>query len=195
VVIGNPYRNKLFRVLPDVRRRNSVVFVGRLVSDKGADLLIRAYAEVKDDAGGLTLIGTGPEEALLKRMASDLGVEARFTGPLEGEDLVRELNQHAILAVPSRWAEPFGNVALEGMACGCVVVGSDGGGLPDAIGTGGLTFRRGQAVSLADQLSLLLRSPQLLESLREAGKGHLTSHREEAVCQAYLNRIKGVVTK
>jgi glycosyltransferase involved in cell wall biosynthesis len=195
VVIGNPYRSKLFRVVPGVRRRNSVAFLGRFVSDKGVDLLIRAYAEVKDDAEGLTLIGAGPEETSLRRLASELGVEASFTGPLEGEDLVQELNRHAILAVPSRWPEPFGNVALEGMACGCVVVGSDGGGLPDAIGKGGLTFKRGEAGSLATQLGRLLRSPHLLETLRDAGKGHLASRREEVVCHAYLNRIQGVISK
>lgn len=186
VVIGNPYRSNLFRVLPDVRRRNSVVFVGRLVSDKGADLLIRAYAEVKDDAEGLTLVGTGPEETSLRRMASDLGVEARFTGPLQGEDLVRELNQHAILAVPSRWAEPFGNVALEGMACGCVVVGSDGGGLPDAIGRAGLVFRSGEHGDLALKLTELLMSIALLSSLRSEAAEHLFSHRAEIVANKYL---------
>jgi glycosyltransferase involved in cell wall biosynthesis len=192
VVIGNPYRSNLFRVLPDVPRRRSVVFVGRLVSDKGADLLIRAYAEVKSHAEGLTLIGVGPEEASLRRMASDLGVEARFTGSLQGEDLVREMNQHAILAVPSRWAEPFGNVALEGMACGCVVVGSDGGGLPDAIGQAGLVFERGKAGRLADQLKRLLCEPGLLAALRVNAAVHLERHKEETVCRRYLSILREV---
>lgn len=192
VVIGNPYRSNLFRVLPDVRRSNSVAFLGRFVSDKGADLLLRAYAEVKSQAEGLTLIGGGPEESSLRRMASDLGVEARFTGPLQGEDLVRELNQHAILAVPSRWAEPFGNVALEGMACGCVVVGSDGGGLPDAIGPAGLVFERGSVGRLADQLKGLLCEPELLAALRGNAAVHLERHREETVCRRYLNILEQV---
>jgi glycosyltransferase involved in cell wall biosynthesis len=193
VVIGNPYRNKLFRVLPDVRRRNSVVFVGRLVSDKGADLLIRAYAEVKDVADGLTLVGSGPEESSLRRMASDLGVEARFTGPLQGEDLVRELNQHAILAVPSRWAEPFGNVALEGMACGCAVVGSDGGGLPDAIGAGGLTFRGGDIGHLVENLHRLLCDHELRGKLRTGSVAHLRNRIEETVSHRYLEVVKTAV--
>lgn len=194
VVIGNPYRSSLFRVLPDAERRNSVVFLGRFVSDKGADLLIRAFAEARNDAAGLTLIGSGPEEDSLRRLAAELGVRVRFTGPLRGEELVEELNQHEILVVPSRWAEPFGNVALEGMACGCVVLGSDGGGLPDAIGPGGLTFQRGEAGNLADQLIRLLKNRQLREDLRKAGIKHLASHREEAVCGSYLNIIEQVVT-
>jgi glycosyltransferase involved in cell wall biosynthesis len=194
VVIGNPYRSNLFRVLQDVRRRNSVVFLGRFVSDKGADLLIRAYAEVKDDAEGLTLIGGGPEEAALRRMASELSIEARFTGPLQGEDLVRELNQHAILAVPSRWAEPFGNVALEGMACGCVVVGSDGGGLPDAIGLGGLTFRSGDAKHLAEHLRCLLCDHELRQELGAGSVAHLRNRVEDTVSHRYLEIVNAAVS-
>jgi glycosyltransferase involved in cell wall biosynthesis len=192
VVIGNPYRANLFRVLPDVRRSNSVAFLGRFVSDKGADLLIRAYAEVKSQAEGLTLIGGGPEESSLKRMASDLGVEARFTGPLQGEDLVRELNQHSILAVPSRWAEPFGNVALEGMACGCVVVGSDGGGLPDAIGDGGVIYAGGDGHALAMALRSCLADLSLRERCLKRAARHLSNHTEETVSAKYLNLIASV---
>lgn len=190
VVIGNPYRSSLFRVLPDVERQNSVVFLGRFVSDKGADLLIRAYAEAKNDAAGLTLIGSGPEEESLRRLASELGVRAQFTGSLRGEELVQELNRHAILAVPSRWPEPFGNVALEGMACGCVVVGSDGGGLPDAIGAGGLVFTSGNCESLAENLRLCLRNSDLQSELRACGARHVIERREQVVCQKYLEEIQ-----
>ena len=49
-------------------------------------------------------------------------------------DLVNQLNQSEILVVPSLWSEPFGIVALEGLACGCALLASDAGGLPDAVG-------------------------------------------------------------
>lgn len=196
VVIGNPYRSDLFRILPEIPRQNSVAFLGRFVSDKGADLLIRAYAEAICEyvgltpSAGLTLIGAGPEEAALRRLASELGVAVRFTGPLTGEDLVRELNRHEILAVPSLWAEPFGNVALEGMACGCVVLGSNDGGLPDAIGPAGLVFERGNAADLAKQLRLLLADSALRQSLRDKAAGHLEPRREEVVCAEYLRILE-----
>jgi glycosyltransferase involved in cell wall biosynthesis len=196
VVIGNPYRSDLFRILPEVPRQNSIAFLGRFVSDKGADLLIRAYAEAicqyveLTPSAGLTLIGAGPEEAALRRLASELGVEVRFTGALTGEDLVRELNRHEILAVPSLWAEPFGNVALEGMGCGCVVVGSNAGGLPDAIGPAGLLFERGNAADLARQLRRLLTDSALRQSLRDKAVGHLDPRREEVVCAEYLRILE-----
>ena len=192
VVIGNPYRSDLFRVKPEIPRGKSIVFLGRFVSDKGADFLIRAFAEVQGDSAGLTLIGTGPEEAALKRLARELGIEVRFTGPLSGQDLVHELNRHEILAVPSLWAEPFGNVALEGIACGCVVVGSNDGGLPDAIGPAGLLFERGNAGDLAAQLRRLLTDPRLHQTLREKATGHLEARREEVVCSEYLRILERV---
>ena len=139
---------------------------------------------------GLTLIGSGPEENSLRRLASELGVKARFAGALRGEELVLELNRHQILAVPSRWPEPFGNVALEGMACGCVVVGSDGGGLPDAIGPGGLIFRTGDIGHLIEQLRSLLRDHQLREDLRAASGTHLKKHLEETVSRFYLKAVE-----
>jgi glycosyltransferase involved in cell wall biosynthesis len=189
VVIGNPYRSGLFRVLLEIERKNSVAFLGRFVSDKGADLLIRAFAEAGGGAG-LTLIGAGPEEPALRRLAANLGVDARFAGALHGEDLVRELNRHEILAVPSLWEEPFGNVALEGMACGCVVVGSDGGGLPDAIGPAGLVFERGNARDLAEKLHRLLSDSDLRNSLRAKAAAHLENHREEVVAARYLDILR-----
>jgi glycosyltransferase involved in cell wall biosynthesis len=195
VVIGNPYRSDLFRVMTEIPRENSIAFLGRFVSDKGADLLIRAFAQIQKESAGLTLIGTGPEEAALKNLAGESGVEVRFKGPLTGEDLVRELNRHEILAVPSLWAEPFGNVALEGLACGCVVVGSNDGGLPDAIGPAGLLFERGNVADLVSQLRRLLTDPRLRQTLREKTAVHLESRREEVVCSEYLRILERVAQR
>ncbi len=191
-VIGNPYRSGLFRVMPEIPRENSIAFLGRFVSDKGADLLIRAFSQIQKESAGLTLIGAGPEEAALKRLAGESGLDVRFTGPLSGEELVRELNRHEILAVPSLWAEPFGNVALEGLACGCVVVGSNDGGLPDAIGPTGLLFERGNVADLATQLRRLLADFRLRQTLREKAAVHLEARREEVVCSEYLRILERV---
>ena len=75
-----------------------------------------------------------------KRRALSLAENVSFVGPKSGDGLAEILNQHQILVVPSRWAEPFGIVAVEGIACGCVVVGSVAGGLPEAIGGCGVNF-------------------------------------------------------
>ena len=190
VVIGNPYRSCLFRVIPEIVREKSVVYLGRFVSDKGIDLLIRALAQLKILCPSLTLIGAGPDEIALRRLAEDLDVCANFTGPLGGEELVRELNKHMILVVPSLWEEPFGNVALEGMACGCAVLGSNGGGLPDAIGPAGLLFERGDVHDLCEKLRGLLTNVDLINTLLDKAPAHLANHTENVVAMRYLEVLQ-----
>lgn len=189
-LIPNPYRDDLFFAMPEVERSREIAFLGRLVSDKGVDLLLRALRLLKDGglAPRLSVIGSGPEEENLRALARELGVEAQvdFTGPRRGEELARTLNAHRLLAVPSRWAEPFGVVALEGIACGCGVVGSREGGLADAIGPCGLTFPNGDAEALAAALREALTRPELSAQWAAAAPAHLAAHTARAVTDAYL---------
>jgi len=189
-IVPNPYRDDLFRLERDTPRLVELAFVGRLVSDKGAALLLDALARLT--ASGLRprlrLIGSGPEEAALRRQAVALGLADRveLSGPRRGAELAALLNECCILVVPSLWPEPFGVVALEAIACGCVVVGSAGGGLPEAIGPCGLTFPNGDAATLAQRLSQLLREPGRIAALRQAAPAHLARHSADAVADSYL---------
>jgi glycogen synthase len=190
VVIENCYRDELFRLLPEVRRDQDLLFVGRLVSDKGVDLLLNALARMAR-AGcrpRLLVVGDGPEAPALRKLVERHGLEGQvaFSGTIAGEDLVEVLNRHRILVVPSRYQEPFGIVALEGIACGCVVVGSAGGGLSDAIGPCGLLFPNGDESALADALERLLSDESLRSDLWSQAGEHLFRHRSAVVTAAYL---------
>ena len=132
VVIGNSYNEKEFRILQGVNREKEFVFVGRLVSDKGVHQAIEAlhllFKKNKFSHFTFTIIGDGPERLRLEKMVTQLQLNSfiRFVGSMRGETLVQELNQHKYILVPSVWEEPFGIVALEGLACGCLPVVSDG---------------------------------------------------------------------
>jgi glycosyltransferase involved in cell wall biosynthesis len=183
LVIPDPYEAGVFRDLPGTARERELIFVGRLVSDKGCDLLLDAL-EILHARGvqpNLTIVGDGPERASLEARAMD-GV--RFAGAVTGSALADLLNAHRILVVPSRWNEPFGVVALEGIACGCAAIGSAGGGLPAAIGPCGRTFPNGDARALAAVIEEMLRA-DLAPWLRHAEE-HLGKHRPEAIAQRYL---------
>lgn len=185
-LVPNPYDSSLFRRTGQEQRRRGLVFLGRLVNDKGCDLLLQSLAIMREQNGlevPLSIIGSGPEESKLRQMAGDLNLPVAFLGPLRGETLVQELNRHELMVVPSRWEEPFGIVALEGLACGCKVVGSDGGGLPDAIGPVGITFKRGDAHDLAQSVVRALA----LDSDFTAVEAHLQKHRVESVAKSYLD--------
>ena len=194
VVIPNPYRDDLFRRLPGVGRTEDLVFVGRLVSDKGVGVLLDALARLAAEGlhSRLTVVGEGPEGPRLREQAARLGLDGQvgFLGTRTGEELVEILNRHRVLVVPSLYNEPFGIVALEGIACGCVVVGSAGGGLKEAIGPCGETFRNGDAADLARVLGRLLRHPEGdPEYLRHCGD-HLASHTSARVAAAYLGEME-----
>jgi len=198
VIIPNPYDDSTFRRLRDVRRTKDLIFLGRLVSDKGADLLLRAMSGLRARGltPSLTVVGRGPEESKLRARTSELQLTGNvdFAGVVSGEALCRLLNEHRILVVPSLWNEPFGVVALEGIACGCVVVGSDGGGLQEAIGPCGETFPNGNALALTDKLEGLLCEPDRIEVLLGHAEQHLARHRLARVAQDYLSVLSAQIS-
>ena len=197
VINSNPYRDASFRLISGVARNRTLVFLGRLVSDKGVDLLLRALGEMRQEGNTptLTIIGTGPEERSLKALTSELNLQEQveFAGEKSGDELALLLNQHRIMIVPSRWAEPFGLVALEGIACGCAIIGSEDGGLKEAMGPCGITFKNGDQGSLAAAIKHLLRDGGLEESLRRAGPAHLVRFKASEVARVYLQLIEDSV--
>jgi glycosyltransferase involved in cell wall biosynthesis len=127
--------------------------------------------------------------------ASGAGSQVVFLGAKTGRELAAQLNEHQILVVPSRWNEPFGIVALEGIACGCVVVGSSGGGLKQAIGPCGLTFPNGNAAALAEVLASLLRHPETRQPYTAKAEAHLQGHRRAVVAHAYLEVLQAATQR
>jgi glycosyltransferase involved in cell wall biosynthesis len=190
-VIGNPYDDAIFRrQAPLDRRDRDIDFLGRLVSDKGCDTLLEALAILKRRRLGpsCTVIGAGPERARLTAMTTELGLEAsvRFHGALQGAALARELNRYRLMVAPSRYCEPFGIVALEALACGCLPIVSEHGGLVDAIGGHGLTFRNGDALDLADRLELALGDGDLARRKLAGVDRHLEGFKARSVAEKYL---------
>ncbi|MCB1209724.1 MAG: glycosyltransferase family 4 protein [Verrucomicrobiales bacterium] len=185
--IPNPYNDQFFKLRPQVARERDFLFVGRLVSDKGANIFVDALAKLHRSGvrSRSTITGSGPEEWALIDQVKQTGLadSISFTGPLRGELLAKEMNRHRCLVVPSRWAEPFGIVALEGVASGCIVIGSNAGGLPEAIGPGGVTFPNGDTHSLAERMKEAMVSIQLNKSQVEH---HLDIHRGERIAENYL---------
>jgi glycosyltransferase involved in cell wall biosynthesis len=191
VVIPNTYRAEIFKEYNDVIKDLDIVFVGRLVSDKGVCDLIEAMGHL-GRAGfrpRLSIVGDGPERSAIVTRVGELGLgpQVTFAGIKTGPDLARFVARHRIMAVPSRWAEPFGIVALEGIACGCVVVGTALGGLPEAIGPCGVTVPNTDAAAMARALKSLLEDDGLRASYRSCAPLHLARHSRATVARDYLD--------
>ncbi|MGB4266993.1 MAG: glycosyltransferase family 4 protein, partial [Limnochordia bacterium] len=149
-----------------------VFFIGRLVHEKGVQVLLDAVPKVLARVPNTKFIiaGKGPNEKELQHRAAAMGVADRviFTGFVD--DLTRNsLYRVADAAVFPSLYEPFGIVALEGMAAGTPVVVSDIGGFAEIIqhGHNGLTTYTGNSQSLADNIVAVLDAPALAKRLRD----------------------------
>ena len=139
-----------------------VVAVGRLVEQKGFDVLVRAAAATAvDGAPEVVIAGEGPERARLERLIDELGAPVRLAGALDHR-AVRDLLESASMAVLPCVVAPDGNrdsmpVALkEAMALELPVIGTDEVGLPELIGPDrGLLVPPGDAPALARALAEL----------------------------------------
>ena len=151
-----------FRPNTDARRNGlpRVVFVGRLIPEKGCHVLIEALrlSATRAKPFILDIVGTGPQQSWLASVvaSSDLLQLVCFRGAHRGAALVEILQQADIAVVPSLWDEPFGLVAIEAMACGLPVIGSNVGGLKEITDRAGLSFPRGDADALSALLCELL---------------------------------------
>lgn len=192
-LVPNPYADDLFRRMDGASRERELVFVGRLVSDKGVDLLIDALVLLakRGRRVGLTVIGDGPELTALRCRAAALGLadQIEFVGRRTGLDLVALLNAHQLLVVPSMWEEPFGVVVLEALACGCVPLVARSGGLPDAVGDCGRVVPRGDSEALALGIEQLLGDSAAMECYRAKAASHLERHTPDRVARDYLQVI------
>jgi glycogen(starch) synthase len=194
-IIPNPYDARTFvDRAPAAERQRDLIFLGRLVSEKGIDILFEALVRLRARqlVPSLTIVGVGPELATLQAMVDQLGLrdQVTFVGPKRGAELAQILQEHRILVIPSRYDEPFGVVALEGIACGCVAVGSCGGGLPEAIGPCGFTFPNGDAGALAEVLAQLLRQPNECRRLLANAAQHLAKFHPAMIAEAYLTLFR-----
>ncbi|MBY0468531.1 MAG: glycosyltransferase family 4 protein [Burkholderiaceae bacterium] len=199
-VVPNPYADDAFSRIGGIARDRELVFVGRLVTDKGVDLLIDALALLarRGRHVRLTVVGDGPEGAALREQAHALNVADRvdFVGRRVGPGLVATLNAHQVLVVPSVWEEPFGVVVLEGMACGCVPLVTRSGGLPEAVGACGVVLphsdRPALATTLADGIDALLGDLESVDHYRQQVAPHLERHTRDRVARDYLQVLTDV---
>ncbi len=192
-IIPNPFDAQTYRNQGRPNRSADLLFVGRLITDKGVDDLLRALALVRSSGFdiGAVIAGEGPALEDLKGLSRELGIAEKisFVGPKRGGELVDLMNAHRVMIVPSKWNEPIAIAALEAIACGCVVIGSEGGGLAVTIGPCGLTYPNGDPGRLAERILAVLRMEKL-DSMTDPAAAHLERYTPERVCAEYLEEIE-----
>jgi glycosyltransferase involved in cell wall biosynthesis len=175
---------------PPKRRARSherihVAYAGRLVREKGVDLLLKALARL----GGnweLSILGNGPAAPQLQALCHELGIASMATRQVRFEPLIPSLAMPDfyrtvdILVLPSRsrdnWTEQFGRVLVEAMACGVAVIGSDAGEIPHVISDAGLIFPEEDVDALRMALARLIDDATLRQTLGAAGRRRVLAH-------------------
>ena len=152
-----------------------VGYAGRLVREKGVDLLLDALDGLDGD-WSLLLLGRGalgPQIEARLRQAPFAG-RAALLDTVPRDEMPRHLNCMDVLVLPSReaphWKEQFGHVLIEAMACGVAVVGSTCGEIPNVIGDAGLVFPEEDGPALRGALASLLAAPERRADLAARGR-------------------------
>lgn len=150
-----------------------LLFLGRLVDAKGADVLIRAVPDAETRLGRklhLTIAGDGSELSKLQKLAQTLGISADFPGWVQGPEKLQLMRDADLLVMPSLWPEPFGLAGIEAGSLGVPAVGFAVGGIPDWLipgQTGELApADPPTAEGLADAIARALGDPEHYNHLR-----------------------------
>ena len=156
-------------------RSPRILFVGRLVRRKGADLLLSAFSTLRTEFPGLRLdiVGDGPELGSLRNLVRSLDLTefVTFWGALRGQALWEKYAQASLFVMPSRESrddvEGFGTVFLEAGAFRIPSVGTRTGGIPEAVidGTSGKLVESDDVAGLAAAIGDLLTDRAELERL------------------------------
>lgn len=175
------------------RERFVIGYLGRLVMYKGLGVLIEALAGLPAHCR-LRLVGSGPDEAALRRLAQERGVAERveFVPAVGATEVPGVLAGMDVLALPSltqpNWMEQFGRVLIEAMACEVPVVGSDSGEIPHVIGDAGLITPEGNVEALRAALRRLAEEPETWARLARAGRERvLAQYTQEQVARKMVH--------
>ena len=151
------------------KKLKHILFVGRIVKEKGVDIYIDAIKKISKKYTGwkFLLIGSSKlgykkktlyEKALIK-MTQQLGKNFEYHGYISNEKVKEIMSKGSILVVPSVWEEPFGMTAIEGLSNRMAVISSKVGGLTEIIQEKGILIKDIDSKKLENKLEYLLKNP------------------------------------
>ena len=151
---------------PATNPKGGVLFLGRLSREKGVEVLLQAWGQLKTKERVLYIAGTGPEEAKLKQQAKDLKLtNVEWLGFVPRQKQGSLWAKTAFSVVPSIWNEPYGMCALESWGQRRPFIASRGGALAEILKdqVGGVLVPPGSPTDLAEQIEHYFQNPESVE--------------------------------
>jgi glycosyltransferase involved in cell wall biosynthesis len=174
--------------------RPTIVFTGKMVRNKGVEVLVDAACQIVGDFPGLRLrmLGRGEESVIesIRKTVAERGLEGMLDMPgyVNRRNLPAQLSRAHVFAAPSHYEGGPGFVYLEAMACGLPVIGCRGSGAAEVIrhGENGLLVPPGDVPALADALRLLLADRGTCEAMGARARAFVAQEADTRRCVARI---------
>ena len=158
-------------------KQKQIIYVGRIVKQKGVDLFVDAIKEIYEDFTdwNFKIIGS-PKLGIdkfdefsikIKKDFESLGKRAKMTGFINSKKLNKIMSDASVIVIPSVWNEPFGLVAAEAMSNGVAIISSNSGGLPEIIRDNGILIDNINSKKIAGQLKKIISDTSFLKDLQK----------------------------
>jgi|GEM_PF-6694641 len=190
----SPFSNLLDRNRLRTANELKLLFVGRLVKEKGVFELLSAmqdlaarYPNVK-----LTIVGEGPVEALLRHQAKKMPRDlVSFAGFLSGENLENAYKTADVLVLPTFHPEGFPYVVIEAMRSGLPIVATNSGALETLVteGVTGLQVVARNPESIVSAIEKILENPYLLSEMSKNCQTYFLKHLSRSAAEAFYTRL------
>lgn len=176
------------------------LFFGKVVQEKGVEILLRAYSSLDAPPLDLKFVGhVTPEyrEYLKQLVRPDLRSRVVFTGPQQGESLAREIRESSFVILPALWFENLPNTVLEAFSAGRPVLGTHLGSMPEMIhdGINGILVPAGNVPELAAAISRMSDFTELRNLQNNARLSYLKHYSEQAHMSILENHMQLAITK
>lgn len=188
----NPYDETVFKS-SNRPRDIDFIFAGRLIEEKGVLVFLDALAKLSGKTPEFTfaILGGGRQEAEIRQRITDLKLEQSlvFLGETNSDDVASWFQRSKCLVIPSIWREPFGLIALEGLACGTQLLCSDQPGLREASGELADFFPTSDSEKLSELMLRQLTGAIELPA-QEKIESHLAKYTSAASARWMMDQLK-----
>jgi len=194
--IVNPLPDEAYSESVELPENRVVVFVGRIVPQKGLASLVRALGHIEPPRRPLLRVfGDGSDRDNVVRIARELQVELDLRGVTGAHEVRAGIDSGRLVAMPSLWAEPFGIAGTEALARGRPVVAYDAGGVEAWLrdGENGVAVRAGDERALGHAIADLLDDPQRCARMAARAREDAERFRLEPCVDAIVQLLSGPV--